>query len=372
MNMILYKKYSRNFFATLFIAFLVFQFTITEAQVHIQTTMPTVGLVQKNQLWNLLLINGMAQSLNGRLSLTLRDRQNGTDLLTATTTNFTLPTGTLQVNVNQLNPIQYNYSGMEPDGSINNLLPSGAYSACYSFVKQDGNKQELIAEECVSFDVEPLSPPMLIIPSDSSKLELQPAQFSWTAPTPSAMIKRLYYEILITEIKPGQKANEALQENIPFYNSSAIKNNFLNYPAALPPFEKDKWYAWQVIAKDGSSYAGKSETWTFSIPSTEIPPVIPPNASYMLLKANNSNSGVYYADKRNLYVKYYSFDKQHETLVRLLSSEGKVLQEIKRNVLYGDNYLSFRLGNQFSSGQIYTLEITGEQKIKYSALFSIQ
>ena len=113
------------------IGFMALLMQMSYAQVHIQPTMPTVGLVQKNQLWNLVLVNGTGTAMNGRLDIVLRDRQDGRELLTATTRSFSLPKGSLSVNVNTLNPIQYNYIGMESDRTLNNLLPAGAYIACY-------------------------------------------------------------------------------------------------------------------------------------------------------------------------------------------------------------------------------------------------
>jgi len=349
-----------------------FLFINIHAQVHIQPSLPTVGLVQKNQLWNLLLINGTTQPLSGRLELILRDRQTGTEMLSATTTIFTLSKGSMQVSTNLLNPIQYNYTGIDLNSSINNLLSVGTYTACYSFVKQYTDKQESMAEECVSFDVEPLSPPMLMSPADSSKLDIQPAQFTWLPPTPVEMSKHLSYDILITEIKPGQKANEALQENIPFYSSSDLKNNFLSYPATLPSFEKDKWYAWQVIARDEVNYAAKTETWTLSIRSPLPPKIETANVSYILLKPNDDHGGINLITDRNLNIKYYSFDKEHESLIRLLNSTGQVLQEVKQKISYGDNFLALKLTNNFFQGQVYTIEITDEQNIKHTALFTIK
>src|SRR5262245_34275945 len=112
---------------------LVTLIVVSNAQVYIQTTVPTVGLVQKNQLWNLVLINGTTAPIDGRIDLVLRDRQTGMELLTATTSRVTLPKGSLSVNINNLNPVQYNYLGMDPGGTLNGLLPAGTYSACYAF-----------------------------------------------------------------------------------------------------------------------------------------------------------------------------------------------------------------------------------------------
>jgi hypothetical protein len=238
---------------------------VIRAQVHIQTTIPTVGLIQKNQLWNIVLVNGTATAIEGRLELVLRDRQSGMELLTAATSYFSLPKGSLSVNINSLNPIQYNYLGMEPDKTMNGLLAAGPYLACFSFTRSASEKQEILSEECVAFDSEPLSPPMLMFPADSAELDVSPAQFTWTPPLPGAMFNHLQYEILITEIIPGQKAAEALQENMSLYSPAGIDNNFLTYPGSLPAFEKGKWYAWQVIASDDKNYAGKSEVWVFRV-----------------------------------------------------------------------------------------------------------
>jgi hypothetical protein len=370
MHLTFKKKFMKNF--RLLMTAAIFLSSHLAAQVQIQTSIPTVGLVQKNQLWNLLLINGSMQSITGRLELIVRDRQTGLEMLSAVTSFFTLPKGSLQVNTNLLNPIQYNYTGMDPNSSINNLLPVGSYNACFLFVKQVADKHDQLAEECISFDVETLSPPMLASPADSSTLEIQPAQFSWIPPTPVEMLRHLNYEILITEIKPGQKANEALQENMPFYNSADLKNNFLSYPAALPAFEKDKWYAWQVVARDESNYAAKTETWTFSVKSPKPKNIEPASVSYILLKSSDNRADIHFITERSLNVKYYSFDKEHDALIRFINSSGQVVQEQKQKISYGDNFLSLKLTNNFSQGQVYTIEITDQQNIKHTALFTIK
>ncbi len=262
------------------------------AQVYIQTTLPTVGLVQKTQLWNLVLINGSPAPMEGKISLALRNRSNGSELLAATTSRFTLNKGSMPVNVNNLNPIQYNYIGMMADASFNGLLPVGAYTACYSFSRINGEKMELLTEECVAFDVEPLSPPMLLFPADSAELEVQPAQFTWTPPAPAAMMGRLQYDIQIAEILPGQKPAEAIQQNTGFYNRSGVAANLLTYPASLPAFETGKWYCWQVTARDEKNYAGKTETWVFRVHQPMPLVNIENGFPYLYMKSGSLDEGI--------------------------------------------------------------------------------
>jgi hypothetical protein len=232
------------------------------AQVTIQPNVPAVGIIQKNQLWNVLIVNSSNNAyFECRLNLLLRDRATGQEIFTATTTFFNIDAGAKQLNVNTLNPIQYNYLSGVANNNLQGLIATGSYTACYSLTSKLLN----IAEECIPFDIEPLSPPMLIFPADSSILDIAPTQFSWTAPTPAEMFDRLHYEILVTEIQDGQKANEAIQQNIPFYSDGNLFNNVQNYPTSAPAFEKNKWYAWQIVARDDKTYAGKSEVWVFKI-----------------------------------------------------------------------------------------------------------
>lgn len=340
------------------------------AQVQIQPTLPTAGLVQKNQLWNLVALNGNPNPVQGKFELVIRDRASGIELMTATTTTVTIPKGSAQLNVNTLNPIQYNFLGMEPDKNLNGLLPAGAYIACYAFTGIFGHRVERLAEECIRFDVEPLSPPMLAFPSDSSVLEIPPSQFTWTPPAPASMFNRLRYEMLITEIRPGQKAAEALQDNISFYSTAGIAGNLQTYPAALTPFEKEKWYAWQIIARDDRNYAGHSEAWVFKVKQPDSVAIRIETPQYILL-SNTQEKGLHQIRGDNLYIKYYSFEREHETTIRFLTTEGKLVQEVKQKILYGDNFLHFPLKRAFVQEQTYIIELTDLQNGRHAALFSI-
>jgi hypothetical protein len=216
-------------------------------------------------LWNILVVNNGGTAYNNcRLNLILRDRLTGQEIFTASTALFNIASGAKQFNINTLSPVQYNYLAGIGNNNLQALIPVGVYTACYS-LSGYSLKDVTLAEDCVQFDAEPLSPPMLIFPADSSALDNKPNQFSWTPPTPAAMFSQLHYEILITQVQEGQKADEAIQQNIPFYTEGGLFNSLLNYPGSAWAFEKDKWYAWQIVAKDDKSYAAKSEVWVFKI-----------------------------------------------------------------------------------------------------------
>jgi hypothetical protein len=348
----------------------------SEAQVYIQTTLPTVGLVQKNQLWNLVLVNSTTASMEGKLGLVLRDRQTGIDLMTATTNLFTLPKGSLSVNVNTLNPVQYNYLAMDATGALNNLLPAGAYIACYSFTRIAGEKQEQIGEECVPFDIEPLSPPMLIFPADSSELDAIPAQFTWTPPTPAGMINRLRYEVLITEILPGQKADEAVQNNMSFYSTADIATNFLTYPASLPGFEKEKWYGWQVVARDDKSYAGKSEVWVFKVKNPGKADLIIKGTPFMKMKPDGAELGIAPNGILKLSYDNRSSDSVVTVTISDLSAErsGRKLPQFQVKVVPGENQIQYPLKKimNLSEESTYEARIVNSVGEKSIVLFRVK
>jgi len=348
------------------------------SQVQIQTTLPTVGLVQKNQLWNLILLNSSASVLDGRIELVLFDRQTSQELMTAYSNEFSLSKGSVIVNVNKLGPVNYNYIGIEPDRNINTLLPVGAYSVCYSFVRNPNtDKREILAEECTAFDVEPLSPPMLSFPADSAVLEAAPTQFSWTPPTPAALLNRLHYEVIITEVQPLQKAAEAVEENIPFFNTDQAPNHFMSYSGAQPSFEKDKWYAWQVIARDDNNYAGKSEVWVFKVKKESELEKILKGTAFMKMKPDVPDMGI--APDGILKINYFSRGTEKTAKVVLSDLSLNDQQDNDRpfvtvSITPGENQIQLNLKKvmTLSEQNIYKAEITGSSGEKCSVLFRVK
>ena len=355
----------RSLFAILLVATFP---CFVKAQVTLQPSIPAVGLIQKNQLWNVLLINSSTKQYDCRLELVLRDRATGQEIMTASSGQFTMPPGSKQLNVNIVAPVQYNYILAGIDNKMQGLLPAGLYTACYSLVSTTIKEADL-AQECVQFDTEPLTPPMLIQPADSSILEMAPNQFSWIPPTPDGMFDRLQYDVVITEINEGQKANEAIEENLPFYNEGNHIANMLSYPASSPSFEKDKWYAWQVVARDNRNYAGKSEVWVFKVATTKQSDSSAIN--YVLLKNSATDQGVYHLNEEELNIKFYSFDKPYTAAIKIKQSNGRQVRELQQNIVYGDNVFTIKLNRSFQQQQLYVIELIDAKGVLHKALFTI-
>ena len=346
------------------------------AQVQIQTTLPAVGLVQKNQLWNLVVTNGTGSGMQGRIDLVLLYRQTAQEIMTASSTEFTLDKGAKMISVNTLSPIVYNYIGTEPDKNFNTLLPVGAYTVCYSFIGNPGTpKSEVVTEECTDFDVEPLSPPMLTFPADSSVLETQPGQFTWMPPTPAAMLNRLHYELLITEIEPSQMAAEAVEENAPFFGTESLQTNFMTYSGAQMAFEKDKWYAWQVIAKDDNNYAGKSEVWVFRVKNPGPAKPKMDASPFIRLQKNGAEKSM--AD--NNILRFYYFNQLGDSSAKVTISDlsEKTRQDDRSfslSLARGDNYIQKDISKyvKVQEGHLYMLSLQNSAMEKWHIMFEIR
>jgi hypothetical protein len=124
-------------------------------------------------------------------------------------------------------------------------------------------------EDCIPFAIEPVSPPLLNTPANKSILESRLPQFTWLPPAPANLFTDLNYEMILTELHPGQSPEEAVQQNIPVYRAPRLKNMYINYPAGAVALDTAKQYAWTVTAHNGSLYAAQTEVWTFRIKSVQ-------------------------------------------------------------------------------------------------------
>ncbi|MBS1564375.1 MAG: hypothetical protein JST39_08290, partial [Bacteroidetes bacterium] len=90
-------------------ALLLAVFTL-RAQVSMTLQVPPVGLLVKNQLWNMLVVNSSNESMLIRVSLVLLDEKTNQPVLTAGSAPVMLPRGARQLQARDLGPIQYAYS----------------------------------------------------------------------------------------------------------------------------------------------------------------------------------------------------------------------------------------------------------------------
>jgi hypothetical protein len=340
---------------------------LLNAQVTINVVQPPAGMISKDQLWNLVLTNNANAVSEVTILMNLKDAVTGQSVLSAGTRSVLLNKGVKMLAIQDIQPVQYTYGARNLAG---NFLPLGSYIACYTVNRPGHEGMEAMATECVRINITPLSPPLLITPANKAVLQTPAPQLTWTPPTPINMFDDLTYNVSVAEVMEGQSPSEAIVYNTPLFTSAYLKVPYENYSSAYSKLQPGKTYAWQVTAKNGDNYAAATEVWTFSL-ATDSAKSEPVNISYISLN-NASEAGTHFITGSALLVKYYSFDKTHESVIRLMDADKKVIQEVKHTIIYGDNYLTLTLNRFFHSGRIYTIEITDQQKKSNTASFSIK
>lgn len=253
------------------------------AQVSMTVQLPPAGVLQKAQLWNIVLVSASNNPENVRITLRLMDAQTNQPVLTGITRIITLNKGAKQLRAADVMPVQYEYLNATTDRSVNGLLSAGNYIACYSLMVIADKMGNQPGEDCIPFVIEPVSPPLLNTPANKSMLESRLPQFTWLPPAPVNLFTDLNYEMVLTELHPGQSPEEAIQQNIPVYRAPRLKNMFVNYPAGAVALDTAKQYAWTVTARNGSLYAAQTEVWTFRVKGVQNTARIT-NGAYVQLK----------------------------------------------------------------------------------------
>jgi hypothetical protein len=341
-------------------------------QITLQPLLPEVGLFEKSQLWNILVINSSASSQQCYVVLSLEDRQSGAEVMSATSSGFTLERGSKQLNSANLTPIQYTYFSFAGD-KTNDFLTVGSYMACFKLMSA-GHESAELSEVCVPFDVAPLSPPLLILPADSSVLKVAPSQFTWQPPAPVSMFQQLHYELLIAEIFPGQKPEEAVELNAPFYMDLNVPNNVMNYTGAYPSFEQGKWYAWQVVAEDGQNYATKTQVWDFKVDTLFVPPLnIVDQAPYVKMGRDNIEKGI--APDGILKLSYVNETTDSIATVQIidLNARGKDAHQFDVSITSGENLIEYDLNRLMTlqAGKVYQAQLINSRKEKWMVQFEL-
>jgi hypothetical protein len=351
-------------------AFLLLLFFSANAQVSVSVQEPPSGVVQKSQLWNLTLIYSANNTINVTVGLSLIDLTDNQPVLTAFTRPITLSKGVKQLRIGDVSPIDYAYVSPAFNRLMNNFLPIGKYQACYTIYSGDRHAY-VLSDNCINLEVLPLSPPQLSMPADSASIENPYPQFTWLPPAPLTLFTDLNYDLLVTEVRGDQTPGAAIQENIPVYNMRYLMTVVNNYPASNKILDTGKVYAWRVIAKNGESFAAQSDVWTFKVAGKKPETLVPPGGIYIELKNDLNYTSINLIEENILGVKYYSYDKTHEAVIRFYDEKGETIKEIKRTIEYGNNFMTFKMDHAFGKEAIYFIEVTDLQMSRYRASFKM-
>ncbi|RAJ75638.1 hypothetical protein CLV59_109252 [Chitinophaga dinghuensis] len=355
---------------TLYLLWMLMAFRV-QAQVTMTPQLPSGGVLLKAQLWNVVLVSGSQVPVGARVAVRLMDATTNQPVLTGISNEIMLTRGARQLQASDLGPIQYEYLSTSIDRSPTALLPAGNYLACYSLSLSDNKQQQQFGDDCIPFVVEPVSPPLLNMPSNESLLEERYPQFTWLPPVPASMFSDLNYDMVITRVREGQSPQEAVQQNIPVYRGTYLKNMFVNYPPAAAPLDTGVTYAWTVTARNGKLFAAQTEVWTFRMKNNVVRPE-DNNDAFVRLRMELDAAMVHVSG--TLKVAYVNMSGEKEVRYELLSlKNNKVIDEGKLPVVPGENYLVAPLKKRMQDGEIYLFRIENSRgehwqiKLTYSA-----
>ncbi len=242
-----------------------------KAQVLINIQLPPSGVVQKPQLWNLMVTNTGKFNISAHINLMMTS-QSGQQILSAKSITYNFPPGNTLLNASSLAPIQYAILTTDwiMDAGQNGFLPPGIFQICYTLTPDDGSHLAS-AVQCNTISIEPLSPPRLISPEDRAQIDSNSIpQFIWIPPAPLNLFSNLTYDLYLVQVDSFQTAAEAVQMNIPILYQQNISGNNLLYPLSAPALQQDVKYAWQVTAKNNQSPVAVTETWMFTLKKAPV------------------------------------------------------------------------------------------------------
>lgn len=335
------------------------------AQVSVEVQHLPGGLVQRENLWNIVLVNNSKDVAEVTLQLEVKSITSGQVLLTGTAPRLSLEPGVKVVNAAMIQPIVYNFS--DPAFS-ENFLPFGDYLICYRVNYLSAAEEQQSTIECTNVQIDPLAPPLLSSPLNEDTLENPYPQFAWIPPAPASMLQHINYALVLVKVNRGQQPVEAVRNNLPVYSNYSLQHTFGYYPSAYPALDTGIVYAWQVRAFNSKGYNGRSEIWTFTVHDKRILPTIQ-SASYIHIQ---ENKGINTIGSLVLYIKCHSFESEQKVSAIFQNMEGAVLLQEQRVMKPGNNYFRFNLNKNFKKNTVYKLKMKEQDGTEYTLRFTIQ
>ena len=333
------------------------------AQLVLNPQLPATGMRSKLQLWNLSVINTTNDNLHVVLEMTMTDVSNNQRVLSGVTRSFQLSRGVKQLQPSDVMPVTYNTGSLSynVDLSPQGLLPVGVFNVCYALITQNSGGKGLLAEACEMIEIEPLSPPQLVMPADSDRVDQMRPVFSWLPPSPPNQFSHLVYDLVLIEVQPGQTAADALERNIPLLKQHNITHTFFQYPVSSPELDSTKLYAWGVVAKNNLFPVASSEVWTFRLRS-RTPAFMPAADHFVALKSREDASFI--VCNGLLRYEYENEINDSSVQVNIYDITGAEHQKIRLpnnrySVRFGQNLMQLDLQKQsrFTDQHVYLLEL---------------
>jgi hypothetical protein len=356
-----------------FLCLLILGSLASRAQISMTLQVPPVGVLVKNQLWNMLLVNTGGSSILVRINMVLLDEKTNQPVLSGTTLPFMLDKGARQIQAKDLGAIQYTYNGpsLPADRDANGMLPAGNYQVCYTVFA--GAKNEPKVENCIQLAVDPLSPPLLNTPSDEGQTYTAWPQFTWLPPTPPGIFNDLRYDLVLVEVMPGQGKADAIEQNIPVYTGGFIRNLYLNYPSSYRSLDTSKLYAWRIVALSNSQPVAMSDIWTFRVTTPPKPFLNLEHSAYLDLKRGLDPSVASVSGSLKLTYENIPADSSvHFTVTSIQDPGNPIVQQGQLSMDRGRNLLEVPLSKTagYAKNKIYLFQFINSRNETWTLKFT--
>ncbi|HWB93982.1 MAG TPA: hypothetical protein VG605_19140, partial [Puia sp.] len=344
---------------------------MARAQLSITLQVPPVGVLMKNQLWNMTIINTSNSSITAMLVMTMYDVKTNQPVLSATVSPIILDRGAKQIQAKDLSPILYTYeSAGITDRDPNGMLPIGEFRVCYTL--NGGLKNTLAAENCIQLAVDPLSPPLLNTPADEARIYTSSPQFTWLPPTPVSMFSDLSYDLILVEVLPGQATADAIQQNVPIYSGGFIRNQYLNYASSYTSLDTGRLYAWRIVALNSGQPAAMSDIWTFKVVTPPKPSKATEYTSYLELHRGLDASMVTAGSSLDITYDNAAADSVvHYTISGIQDAGNPVIQKGTLSFRRGQNWLTVPLTTgAYRSDRLYLFQFVNGRNETWNIKFT--
>lgn len=338
------------------------------AQLSVNILMPPSGVMDKQQLWNIIATNTEALPLTVQAQVTFSEVSTGQPVFVASASPLMLAPGTTQLTPGTIGVVSYNIinPNYRIDPGPGGLLPVGTFQVCYDFVIL---KYDKIVRECQQINIPPLGPLLLMQPADKTESDNAQPVFSWLPPSPLMTAGDLRYDFRLVEVLQGQTPADAIRDNLSVFTSSNLyAANFPYTGSNAATLETGKEYAWQVTAMANFSPITKSEVWSFRMKENKAAGILPkPDPVFIKLKKESAHDGyaVCWGDLRFDYLNE-SGDKSWSVLIE----DQTVAQHISFTIPMdsiplknGQNLVRYNTGSdkRFISGHQYLLKVTNSR-----------
>lgn len=261
--------------------------------------------ISANNLFNIIVMNNSPEPLLASLKTSLTSTS-GEMICSGTTNTFTIKPGLNRLSGSNAGITQFNYGTSSTANLLrtSHVLPNGNYRYCASLtLLNDGEFPVLYCKEVISTTASLLK---LITPYNKQEIQTKNPLLVWThSESFSALANGEYFQMIVSEKKKNQSAQEAIGLNVPLFIRRELSSHQILYPNEAQELISGKNYVWQVQKISGGRIVQKTEAWEFHLAAREDPG----SHQYIVLESLNQQ-GYYEPDHNNI---YFSLSENYTT-----------------------------------------------------------